>query len=96
MAEIALNAASGSCEHCRRPATSFDEAEVVVNEGFGHMHKLITATVTSAMSTGTGDRPENEQDSLRKALFLLHQILNGEDRKATRGGRDRVEEWEGL
>ena len=46
------------------------------------MHKLITATVTatSAMSVGTVDRAENEQDYLRKA-FLLSKMLCEENQE---------------
>ena len=53
---------------CRRLATSFDEAGIALNEGLGCTHQLITATATatSAMSIGTGDRADDEQDFLRK------------------------------
>ena len=34
LAEIAMNAASGTREHHRRLATSFDEAEVAMSEWF--------------------------------------------------------------
>ena len=48
------------------------------------MHKLIaaTATATSAMSIGTGDRAENEQDYLQKAIFLQNKMMNEEDRES--------------
>ena len=60
---------------CRRLATSFDEAGVALNEGLGCMHKLSTApaTSTSAMSFGTGDRADDEQDFLRKVLDVVDQ-----------------------
>ena len=81
-AEIAMQAASGTRVHYRRLSTSYDEAEVALNEGRGCMHKLITATATatSAMSIGTGKRAGNEQDYLRKALFLLTKMVCEEDR----------------
>ena len=48
------------------------------------VHKLITATATakSAMSIGTGDLAENEQDHLQKAFFLLNKIISEVDRKS--------------
>ena len=43
--------------------------------GFVRLHKMImdTATVTSAMSTGTRDRAGYEQDYLSKALLLHYK-----------------------
>ena len=59
------------------------------------MRKLIaaTATATSAMSIGTGDRTENEQDYSREALFLLNKKINTlcPWKNRERAGRDRVE-----
>ena len=48
----------------------FDEAEVELNGRLGRIHQLVaaTATATSSMSTGTGDRADDEQDDLLKFL----------------------------
>ena len=82
-ADITLQATSGTHVHHRRLATSFDEAEVALNEGLGCTHKLITATAraTSSMSNGTGDCTENEQDCLQKSLALLTNRFNEEGRE---------------
>ena len=47
------------------------------------MHKLIaaTATATSAMSIGTLDRAENEQDYQHNALKLLTKALTDKDKE---------------
>ena len=47
------------------------------------MHNLIaaTATATSAMSIGTGDRGENETKYLQDAQFLLNKMINEDDRE---------------
>ena len=71
--EIALHAAHDTRECCRRLATSFDEAEVALSAA--------TATATSVLSIGTGDRTENEQDHMRKAQFLPNKTVNEEDRE---------------
>ena len=53
-----------------------------MNEELGCFHKLIeeVTTATSAMSVGTGDRGENEQDYLKTALALLNKVLTDDDR----------------
>ena len=77
LAEIAMQAAHDTREHCCLLETSFDKAEVALNEGLGCMHKLVTATATAtcAMSIGTGDRAEHEQDYLRNAVALQRKTL---------------------
>ena len=66
----------------RRLATAFDEAEGALNEGPVCVHKLIaaTATASSAMSIGTGDRVDNEHECLQKALFSLNKMINEDDK----------------
>ena len=62
---IATAAASHVRCACSRLATSFDEADIELNEGPGQIHQLVAA---SSMSIGTGDRVENEHEYLQKAL----------------------------
>ena len=54
-------------------ATSFDEAELDLNEGLHKLHQLVAATVsaTGALSCGTGNRMENEHKCLEKAMRIL-------------------------
>ena len=55
-----------------------------LNEGQRCIHKLIEEMITAAraMSIGTGDRGENEQDYLKKALTLPNKVLTEKDREA--------------
>ena len=78
--EIIAQAVHDSREHYHRPASDFDEVEGASNEWLGCMHKLISemTTTTSAMSIGTGDRSEKEQDH-SKRLALMSKVLNDED-----------------
>ena len=64
-----------------RLASDFDEAEVTRNEGLGCIHKLIAemTTARSAVSIGTGDRGQNEQEYLKNALALLNRLLDEKD-----------------
>ena len=81
--EITAQAVHDSRETYHRLASDFVEAEVASNEGLRCFHKLILemTTATCAMLIGTGDRSENEQDFLKKALALLNKVLNEEDRE---------------
>ena len=56
-------------------ATEFDEAEVDLNEGPRRIHQLVaaTATATSAMSTNTSGRMENEHNYLQKCMRILEK-----------------------
>ena len=76
LAEIAMNAASGTRGLYCWMATSFDDSEVALHEELGGMDKTTmitaTATATSAMSSGTGDRAENEQDDSSTAKSCVH------------------------
>ena len=70
-------------ETCRRLATSSDEAEVALNDGFGCTHQLITATATatSAMSNGTETVRMTNKTFYEKPLTLLTNMLCEEDRE---------------
>ena len=61
---------------------TFDEAEVALNGRLGCMHKLITATATatSAMLIGIGERADDGHDYFRKALALLNKMIKEEYR----------------
>ena len=86
LVEITAQAVHDSRETYHRLASDFDEAEGASNEGLGCRHKLIPemTTATSATLIGTGDRSENEQDYLKKAVVLLNKVLNEEDREGQR------------
>ena len=76
LAEIAMDAASDTRGLYRCMATSFDDSEAALNEELGGMDKTkmitATATATSAMSSETGDRAENEQDDSGTAKSCGH------------------------
>ena len=81
LADIAKSAASRTRSAHRRLAPTLDEAEIELNEGLGRIHQLVaaTATATSSMSIGAGDRADNEHEYLQKLLDLLATILNEDE-----------------
>ena len=92
--EISAQSVHDIRETYHRLASDFDEAVGALNEGQGCIHKLIEEMITaaSAMSIGTGDRGENEQDYLKKALALPNKVLTEKDREQERreGGQNEI------
>ena len=81
LADTAMSPASHTRCTYRRLATTFDEADIELNEGLGQLHQLVaaTTTATSSMSMGAGDRADNEHEYFQMSVDLLPKILNGEE-----------------
>ena len=82
MADAVMAAQSRTRNICRTLATSFDEAELDLNEDLHKIHQLVAASgpATGALSYVTEDRMDNE----RKYLQILEMIQNEGNRVGKR------------
>ena len=80
LADVAMAALSCTRNTNRTLATSFDEAETDLNQGWQNIQQLVssTAMVTGALTCGTNDKAENDKKYLEMALDMWDRFQNEE------------------